>query len=63
MAQSIDNTEELDVEVEAEAELEGAERVAIDPETRARRDAALAHVRHLRGPGAPGQGAPGAALR
>ena len=50
MAQSIDNTEELDVEVEAETDLEGAERVVIDPETRARRDAALAHVRRFGDP-------------
>ncbi len=50
MAQSIDNTEALDVEVEAETDLEAHERVVIDPETRARRDAALAHVRRFGDP-------------
>ncbi len=48
MAQSIDNTEVLDVEVEPETE--GPEPVVIDAETRARRDAALAHVRRFGDP-------------
>jgi len=49
MAQSADR-ETLDVEVEDEAELEGEERPSIDPETRARRDAALAQVRRFGDP-------------
>ncbi len=48
MAQSIDNTEVLDVEVEPETE--GPEPVVIDAETRARRDAALSHVRRFGDP-------------
>jgi len=47
MAQSIDS-EPLDVEVEAE--IDAPERATIDPETRARRDAALAHVRRFGDP-------------
>ena len=49
MAQSIDS-EALDVEVEAETETDGRERITMDPDTRARRDAALASVRRFGDP-------------
>jgi peptide deformylase len=49
MAQSIDS-EALDVEVEAETETDGRERITMDSDTRARRDAALANVRRFGDP-------------
>jgi peptide deformylase len=48
MAGSTDNAELLDVEVEPE--VEGPGPIEIDAETRARRDAALAHVRRFGDP-------------
>ena len=54
-------SEEADVEVEREQD--APEPAELDPETRARRDAALRHVRKFGDPGAARDGAAGRALR